>query len=113
MEYRCHICRVYIAPTSTRAAHELTKSHAAAEALLNRYELRFDDGTTEFISAASPAEAVAARETRPQLPNGLTDLTAVRHWIERMAEPRITSPAGVAIDLLDGPKYTFKAREIR
>lgn len=112
MEYRCRICRSYIAPTSTREAHERTKWHAESEAKLNRYELRFDDGTVEFISAASTAEAVEARATRPQLPNGITDLTAVRAWIDRMAEPRISARTPTSIDGYDGPHYTFKAREI-
>lgn len=76
---------------------------------MRRYELVFDDQHREFITAASPTEAVAAREggTRSKLPYAMTDLTAMRDWL---STPR-TAPAEPAINE-DAPLRRWPAKEL-
>jgi hypothetical protein len=52
---------------------------------MRRYRLSYDDGTTEYVDADSPSEAVAKRtHSRIQLPSTITDETAIREWISAM-----------------------------
>lgn len=49
---------------------------------MSRFRLQFDDAEDEFIDAPSSTEAVAKR-VNARLPHTMTDLTAMRRWMEQ------------------------------
>jgi len=52
---------------------------------MRRYRLHFDDGHVEHVDATTPSAAVMDREggVWAKLPHTITDLTAMRHWLDK------------------------------
>lgn len=47
---------------------------------VRRYALKFDDGRVEYVDAIGPTQAVEGLDPKPHT---ITDLTAVRNWLDR------------------------------